>query len=113
MNDTDRGKKLASVNLKFRTFTLYEHALKTPDGEYAMTPEVRATVDDQTGRAFAPVKLLALGVLGASKKTGALHLTIEGPDFFVTRPAPAGMAASLARKFAGKVNQQAKRLGVS
>jgi hypothetical protein len=36
-----------------------------------MGPGVRATVDDATGRQFAPVKLMALGVLGTTKKSGA------------------------------------------
>jgi hypothetical protein len=106
------GAKLASCGMNnFKRFTLYEHTIKTPEGEFAMTPEVTASVDDQTGRKFASGKTLALGLLGGvSKKTGNLWLSIEGPDFYVSEPAQAGIVANQARKFAAKVNMRAKQI---
>jgi hypothetical protein len=54
-----------------------------------MGPGVRATVDDATGRQFAPVKLMALGVLGTTKKCGAGNeLTDGGARYRVERVEP-------------------------
>lgn len=91
---------------------LYEDSLETHDGVFPLSNEVTATVDNEVKRQFAPGKLLALGVLGATKKRGEIYLTVEGNSFHsfgtVTFRNEKG-----ARKFAAKVNSVARQLAPS
>jgi len=91
---------------------LYSDSLETHDGVFSLSNEVTATVDNEVKRQFAPGKLLALGVLGATKKRGEIYLTVEGQNFHsfgtVTFRNEKG-----ARKFAAKVNSVARQLAVA
>jgi Short C-terminal domain len=88
---------------------LYSDSLETHDGVFPLSNEVTATVENEVKRQFAPGKLLALGVLGATKKRGEIYLTVEGNNFHsfgtVTFRNEKG-----ARKFAAKVNSVARQL---
>jgi len=91
---------------------LYPESIETHDGEFTLSQEVTAAVDNEVKRQFAPAKLLALGVLGATKKRGGIYLTVEGHNFhsFGTVTFRNERAA---RKFAAKVNSTARQLPAS
>src|SRR4051812_10891086 len=86
---------------------LYSDSVETHDGTFPLTNEVTATVDNEVKRQFAPAKLLAIGVLGATKKRGQIYITVEGHNFHsfgtVTFRNETG-----AKKFAARVNGVAR-----
>ena len=88
---------------------LYPESIETHDGEFPLSQEVTASVDNEVKRQFAPAKLLAFGVLGATKKRGGVYLTVEGHNFhsFGTITFRNERAA---KKFAAKVNSTARQL---
>jgi hypothetical protein len=49
---------------------LFPDSIETHDGVFALTHEVTATVANEVKRQFAPAKMLALGIFGATKKKG-------------------------------------------
>lgn len=65
-----------------------------------------ARVDSQVSRTLAPAKLLALGVFGATKKTGQIYLYFtdaDGVDVEMVKLDP--VVEPLARKWAVAFNQ--------
>jgi hypothetical protein len=88
---------------------LYSDSVETHDGVFPLSKEVTATVDNEVKQQFAPAKLLALGVLGATKKRGGVYLTVEGYNFhsFATVTFRNEKAA---RKFAARLNGVARQL---
>jgi len=88
---------------------LYSDGIETHDGVFPLSKEVTATVDNEVKRQFAPAKLLAFGVLGATKKRGDIYLTVEGYSFHSFATVTFRNAKG-ARNFAAKVNGVARQL---
>lgn len=88
---------------------LFPESVQTHDGQFPLSHEVTATVDNEVKRQFAPAKLLALGIFGATKKRGQVYITVEGHDFH-TFGTLTSRNEKNARKFAAKVNTIARQL---
>jgi large subunit ribosomal protein L7/L12 len=88
---------------------LYSDSIETHDGVFPLSKEVTATVDNEVKQQFAPAKLLALGVLGATKKRGEIYLTVEGHSFHCFATVTFRNVKG-ARNFAAKVNGIARQL---
>ena len=88
---------------------LYSDSIETHDGVFPLSKEVTATVDNEVKRQFAPAKLLAVGLLGATKKRGEIYLTAEGYNFHSFATVTFRNVKG-ARNFEAKVNGVARQL---
>jgi hypothetical protein len=95
-----------------KAWKLWPDRIETPDGTFPLTPDIKASVTNDASTAFAPAKLLAFGILGATKKRGGVWLTIEGDSFHCVGKAPVRRDKA-ARNFAAKVTMAIKALSVA
>jgi Short C-terminal domain len=94
-----------------KAWKLWPDRIETPDGTFPLTPDIKASVTNDASTAFAPVKLLAVGILGATKKRGGVWLTVEGDSFHCVGKAPVRRDRAV-RNFAAKVTMAIKAVSV-
>lgn len=96
---------------EFEGVVLMENALTYRSDGWALAgtfAHIEVSANPQ-GRVTAP-RLLALGVFAlAAKKTGSIWLVIDNPQYQLTVEVPAKKEA-LAREFASRINNAARRL---
>lgn len=99
-----KGKQIGT----YQGLTLHELWIDTPHGRGSVVG-VSASVDSQPSSRITATRLLAIGIfaLAAKKKTGAVYLSVEGPEFesVVKCEQTDEMKA---REFAVKINNTAR-----
>lgn len=103
LNDP-KGKQLSS----YQGVKLYQLWLTTPHGSGSLVG-VNASVDSQVSSRITATRLVAIGIfaLAAKKKTGALYLSIDGPEFASVIECPQDDQLK-AREFATKIANASK-----
>lgn len=103
LQDT-KGKLIAS----YHGVRLHERWITTPHGSGSLVG-VHASVDSQVSSRITATRLLAIGIfaLAAKKKTGALYLSVDGPDFASVIECPQDDQMK-SREFATKIANAAK-----
>lgn len=99
---------------------LFSDRIRTPEGDFPLTPNVRASVETSGSLAVTQrltvTRMLVFGIfsLAAPKKTRTdtrkLYVVVEGDDFQSVIKLAASRETA-ARKFAAQVTTQAKRTG--
>jgi hypothetical protein len=99
-----KGRRLGA----YHGVTLHELWLSTPHGSGSLAG-VNASVDAQISSRITATRLVAIGVfaLAANKKTGAVYLSIDGPEFASVVECPQ-TENTKAREFAVKINNASR-----
>jgi hypothetical protein len=81
---TRRPRPLASITTSSdqRTFTLSQDSIETPEGTFALTPDVHANLEHGDKPSATLTRVLTLGIVAlAADDGGKSYLTVEGSDF--------------------------------
>ena len=114
VSDVEKDQKLGSL----AGVTLYENRIVTPDGEAALSDEVRADVDTAGNLAVSSrvtaTRLVTIGVFALAFKkkkkhdTRELYLVVETPEFMTVRQIDPNLG-SRARSFVAQIMTAARQ----